>query len=82
MAGRKPPSYRKRTAAIALIALSCWLIVMLMPSLAEVRADVMLFGLPLRVALALPVGLPLLVLTMFWFAARQNRDDERSRDDD
>jgi hypothetical protein len=82
MAGRKPPSYRKRTAVIASIAISCWLIVMLMPSLAEARADVMLFGLPLRVALALPVGLPLLVLTMFWFAARQNRDDERFRNDD
>ena len=30
----------------------------------------------------LPVGLPALALAMFWFAARQNRDDERFRDDD
>ena len=41
-----------------------------------------LFGLPLRAALALPVALPVFVLIMFWFAAHQNLEDERFRDDD
>jgi len=33
-------------------------------------------------ALALPVALPVLVLTAFWHAARQNAEDDRFREDD
>ena len=42
----------------------------------------MLFGLPLRTALAVPVALPIFVLTMFWVAGRQNGDDEQFPEED
>jgi hypothetical protein len=82
MARRTALSFRTRTVVAALIAALPWLLSLILLPLAAERTDVTLFGLPLRTALALPVALPLLVLTMFWFAARQNRDDERFRDDD
>ena len=41
-----------------------------------------LFGLPLRTALAIPVALPIFVLTMFWFTARQSAEDEQFPEDD
>jgi putative solute:sodium symporter small subunit len=65
-----------------LIALLVWAIFSFVPLLGEARADATLFGLPLRTALAVPIGLPVFVLVMFWFAQRQNRDDERFGDDD
>jgi uncharacterized membrane protein len=82
MPGRKPPSFQNRTAVITLIALGWCALALLVLPLADTRPDVMLFGLPLRLALALPVAVPMLVLTMFWFALRQNRMDERFHDDD
>jgi hypothetical protein len=75
-------SFRTRTGVSALIVLALWAIFSAVPPLADARPEVMLFGLPLRAALSLPVVLPLIVLTMFWLAARQNRDDERFRNDD
>jgi hypothetical protein len=82
MRRRAAYSFRTRAGVTALIVLALWAVFSAVPPLADARADVTLFGLPLRAALALPVMLPLIVLTMFWFAARQNRDDERFRDDD
>jgi drug/metabolite transporter (DMT)-like permease len=82
MRRRAAYSFRTRSAVTALVALVLWAIFSAVPSLGDTRPDVTLFGLPLRVALALPVVLPLIVLTTFWFVARQNRDDERFRDDD
>ncbi len=82
MRRRAAYSFRTRTAVTALIAVVLWAIFSVVPPLGDARPEVALFGLPLRAALALPVALPLIVLTMFWFAARQNRDDERFRDDD
>lgn len=82
MARRAAVSFRARSVVTGLIALLAWAAFMFVPALAETRPDAMLFGLPLRTALALPVALPIFVLTMFWVAGRQNRDDERFRDDD
>ena len=82
MARRVPLSFRTRTVATALIAVAVWAVFTVAVPLAAFPPDARLFGLPLRAALALPVGLPALVLAMFWFAARQNLDDERFGDDD
>ncbi len=82
MTGRKQLSFRTRTALVALMALFILAAVMALPSLAQLRPDATLFGLPLRTTLGLPVALPLLVVTMFWFAARQGREDDRARDDE
>jgi hypothetical protein len=82
MRRRAAYSFRTRSAVTALIAVGLWAILSAIPPLGDLRPDVTLFGLPLRAALALPVVLPLIVLTMFWFAARQNRDDQHFRRDD
>ena len=74
-------SFRSRTIMIAVVALLIWAAFSLALPLAETRSGLTLFGLPLRAALALPVALPAFVLAMFWFAMRQNLEDERSRDD-
>jgi putative solute:sodium symporter small subunit len=71
---------RSRTIMIGLVALIIWAAFSLALPLAETRVGLTLFGLPLRAALSLPVALPAFVLVMFWFAFRQNREDERSRD--
>ena len=82
MARRVPLSFRTRTAVTAAIALAIWAVFTIAVPLAAFPSDVRLFGLPLGAALAVPVGLPALALTMFWFTARQNLDDERYGDDD
>jgi uncharacterized membrane protein len=74
-------SFRSRTIMIGLVALFIWAAFSLALPFAEMRSGLILFGLPLRAALALPVVLPAFVLAMFWFAMRQNLEDERSRDD-
>jgi putative solute:sodium symporter small subunit len=76
------PSFLKRTLVIALVTLFVWAALSIALPLAEARPDATLLGLPLRAALALPIALPAFVLTMLWFAARQNLEDERFRDDD
>jgi hypothetical protein len=81
LTAKKRPSFRTRTVLSALVALACWAAVSLALPLAE-ASRATLPGLPLGTALALPVGLPALVLTMLWLARRQNLEDERSRDDD
>lgn len=80
MASRTPQSFLKRTVITGLLALVLWAAFSLAVPLAAGR-DVTLFGLPLSAALALPVALPAFVLIAFWFAAHQNREDERFRDD-
>lgn len=82
MGRRAAYSFRTRMAVTGLVALACWAVLLLVLPLADARPGAMLFGLPLRMALALPIALPGLALTMFWFAMRQNHDDERFRDDD
>jgi hypothetical protein len=82
MARRVPLSFRTRTVVTALIAIAAWAVFTVAVPLAVFPPEARLFGLPVGAALAVPVGLPALVLAMFWFAARQNLDDERSRDDD
>ena len=74
-------SFRSRTIMFGLLALIIWAAFSLALPLAETHAGPTLFGLPLRAGLALPVALPAFVLAMFWFAFRQNLEDERSRDD-
>jgi hypothetical protein len=82
MARRAPHSFRTRAAFTAVIALAVWAVFAVAVPLAGFAPDARLFGLPLRAALAPPVGLPALVLTMAWFSVRQNRDDERFRNHD
>jgi len=77
---RTPPSFLKRAVIAGLLTLFLWAAFSLAVPLAAGRG-VTLFGLPLGAALALPVALPAFVLIMFWYTARQNRDDERFRDD-
>ena len=81
MAIRTRHSFRMRTIVIGLVVLLIWAGFSLALPLAEIRPGVTLFGLPLRAALALPIALPVFVLVMFWFAAHQNLEDERFRDD-
>ena len=75
-------AYRKRSIALALVALAIWAAVLVLPAVGRAGSTMMLFGLPLATALAVPVGLPILVLTMFWFATRQNGEDEQFPEDD
>jgi hypothetical protein len=82
MARRASLSFRTRTVSTALIAIAVCTVFTVAVPLAEFPPQARLFGLPVGAALALPVGLPALVLAMFWFAARQNLDDERFRDDE
>jgi hypothetical protein len=82
MARRAPLSFRTRTAVSAAIAIAVWAVFTVVLPLTAFPPDARLFGLPLNAALSLPVGLPALALAMFWFTARQNRDDERFRDHD
>jgi uncharacterized membrane protein len=75
-------AYRKRSIALALVALALWgLFSFFLPWVAA-GSKLMLFGLPLATALAVPVGLPILVLTVFWVATRQNGEDEQFPEDD
>jgi len=80
MATRKPQSFRMRSIAIALVAVVLAAAIFIAPSLTD-GDPTMLFGLPLKAALALPLALPALVLIMIWFANRQNTEDARYRDD-
>lgn len=82
MATRTPLSLRARTAVGTTLALLVAAALLVALPLVQLPANAAWLGLPLRGALALPVGLPALVLAMFWFTARQNRDEERSGDDD
>ena len=75
-------THRRRSIVLALVALFLWAIFSFLLPLASVGSDMTLFGLPLGTALALPVALPVLVLTAFWHAARQNAEDDRYREDD
>lgn len=70
-----PRAYRRRSIAIALVALFVWAVLSFLLPVASAGSEVTLFGMPLHAALAVPVALPVLVLTMFWFAGRQNADD-------
>ena len=82
MARLVPLSFRTRTVVGAVMALAILAVFTIAVPLAAFPPGALLFGLPLGAALSVPVGLPVLALTMFWFAARQNRDDDRYRDDD
>jgi hypothetical protein len=82
MAGRAQPSFRTRTVVNTAAVLAICAVLLVVVPLVELAPAATLFGLPLRLALAVPLGLPALVLAMFWFAARQTFDEERSRDDD
>ena len=53
-----------------------------MPSIGAMRAGRHSFRAAVAGGARLARGIPLMVLPMFWFAARQNRDDERFRGDD
>jgi putative solute:sodium symporter small subunit len=79
-----PRTYRKRSIVIALVALSVWAAFSFLLPIASASAgsDVTLLGLPLHTALATLVALPVIVLTMFWHAGRQNADDVRFGEDD
>lgn len=81
LAIRTQPSFLKRAVVTGLVALLLWAALSAALLLAAGRDDVALFGLPLLAALALPIVLPAFVLIAFWFAARQNLEDERARDD-
>ena len=82
MAGRAPLSFRTRTLVNTAVGSAICAVLLIALPLVELAPTATLFGLPLRLALAVPVGLPALVLASFWFVARQNLDEERSRDDD
>ena len=91
MGGRRPSdederqgagNLSKRSAALALLALAVWAVFSFVLPWASAGSTMAMYGLPLRSALAIPVGLPVLVLTMFWFAARQGAEDEQAPDDD
>ena len=82
MARRVPLSFRTSTVVTALIAIAAWAVFAIAVPLVAFPSEARLFGLPVGAALAVPIGLPALVLAMFWFIARQNLDDERFRDDD
>jgi putative solute:sodium symporter small subunit len=75
-------AYRKRSIVLALVALVLWALFSFFAPWAAAGSKVALFGLPLGTAVAIPVTLPIFVLTMFWVAARQNREDERFPEDD
>jgi putative solute:sodium symporter small subunit len=75
-------THRKRSIVLGLLALAVWAVFSLFLPWASAGPRVALFGLPLRTALALPVAIPIFVLTMFWFAARQSAEDERFPEDD
>jgi uncharacterized membrane protein len=75
-------AYRKRSIALALVALALWGLFSFFLPWAAAGSKLMLFGLPLATALAVPVGLPILVLTVFWVATRQNGEDEQFPEDD
>ena len=75
-------AHRKRSIVLALVALAIWAVFSFFMPWAGARSSVMLFGLPLRSALAVPVALPIFVLAMFWFAARQSAEDEQFPEDD
>jgi hypothetical protein len=77
---RTPVSLRARTAVGTAIALLISAALLVAVPLVPLPANATWLGLPLRVALAL-VGLPVLVLTMFWFAMRQSLDEDRFGDD-
>ena len=67
---------------LALVALAMLGGVLVLAALGRRRSTLMLFGLPLGTALAMPVALPIFVLAMFWFAVRQGAEDERFPEDD
>ena len=75
-----PPSFLKRTIAIAVVAVVLWAAFFIAWPLVSGHATT-LFGLPPHAALPFPVILPAFVLIMFWFARRQNTEDERFEDD-
>ena len=56
-------------SVLALVALAVWAVFSFFVPWAAAGSNVMLFGLPLRTALAVPVALPIFVLTMFWSPA-------------
>lgn len=75
-------THRKRSVVLALLALAIWAAFSFFLPWASDGSSMALFGLPLRTALAVPVALPILVLTMFWFATRQSAEDEQFPEDD
>lgn len=80
MVKRTQPSFKKRTIAIAVTAIVLWGAFAAARPLAGGHA-VSLFGLPLDVALTLPVIVPAFVIIMFWLTTRQGTEDERFGDD-
>jgi putative solute:sodium symporter small subunit len=75
-------THRKRSIVLALVALAIWAVFSFFLPWASAGSTMVLFGLPLRTALAVPVALPIFVLTMFWFAGRQSAEDEQFPEDD
>jgi len=75
-------THRKRSIVLALVALAIWAMFSFFLPWAGAGSRMVLFGLPLRTALAVPVALPIFVLTMFWFAGRQSDEDEQFPEDD
>ena len=75
-------TYRTRTIVLALVGLAIWAVFSFFLPWASARSTMMLFGMPLATALAIPVTLPIFVLAMFWFSGRQNAEDEQFPEDD
>jgi len=82
MQNRTQRTHRGRSIVLVSVALVLWAVFSFLLPLAGIGSDMTLLGVPLSTALALPVALPALVLTAFWYAARQNSEDERTREDD
>ena len=75
-------AHRRRSIVLALLALAVWAFFSVFLPWASAGSTVALFGMRLRSALAVPMALPIFVLTMFWFAGRQSAEDERFPEDD
>jgi putative solute:sodium symporter small subunit len=75
-------THRKRSIVLAIVALFVWALFSVLLPLAGDGSEATLLGMPLGTALALPIALPVIVLTAFWHAARQNAEDDRFSGDD
>jgi drug/metabolite transporter (DMT)-like permease len=75
-------THRKRSIVLAIVALFVWALFSVLLPLAGGGSEATLLGMPLGTALALPIALPVIVLTAFWHAARQNAEDDRFSGDE
>jgi putative solute:sodium symporter small subunit len=75
-------THRRRSIVLALAALAIWAVFSFLLRWAGAHSTLTLFGLPLGSALAIPVALPIFVLAMLWFAARQGAADEQFPEDE